>query len=225
MTFGTSFVTGAIHTIQTIRTSVRHHEYSSGGQMTRSTRSIVCVLALTFTLVALQPESGAAQTPQASKTAPVSLQAELLKDWTSLKTTMQKIAAEMPADKYTYKPTPGQQTFGERVVHMASANVYFLGLLGGSAPKPAIDSKDPKTATKEAAIKALDESFDYGIAVLKQQTDETLKQGVASPPQFLGPSSHARIMTFLVGHIWDIYGQMAVYLRLNGLVPPMSQKM
>jgi uncharacterized damage-inducible protein DinB len=38
----------------------------------------------------------------------------------------------------------------------------------------------------------------------------------------MGPSSKARIFTFLIGHTWDIYGQMAVYLRLNGVVPPAS---
>jgi uncharacterized damage-inducible protein DinB len=184
------------------------------------TRFILCALATT--LIAVLPGGASAQT---AKTQAVSLQAELLKDWTSLKDSMHKIAAEMPADKYGFKPTPGQETFGQRVVHMASANVYFLGLLGGSAPKPAIDSKDPKTAAKDAAIKALDDSFDYGIALLKQETDETLRQAIASPPKFLGPSSHTRIITFLVGHIWDLYGQMAVYLRLNGLVPPASQSM
>jgi uncharacterized damage-inducible protein DinB len=101
--------------------------------------------------------------------------------------------------------------------------VYFLSLLGGTAvPKPTID---PKATTKDAAIKALDDSFDYGAALLKQQTDQTLLQAVASPPKFLGPSSRTRIITFLVGHTWDIYGQMVVYLRLNGHVPPASQKM
>jgi uncharacterized damage-inducible protein DinB len=158
--------------------------------------------------------------PSRAQAQSVSLQAEVLKDWTALKDTMHKIAADMPADKFTYKPTDGQQTFGERVVHVATANVYFLGLLGGTAPKPTID---PKVTTKEAALKALDDSFDYGAAVLKEQTD--LTQPVASPPKFLGPSSKARIMTFLVGHTQDVYGQLAVYLRLNGRVPPASQKM
>jgi uncharacterized damage-inducible protein DinB len=152
----------------------------------------------------------------------VSLQAEVLKDWSGLKDTMHKIAAEMPADKYSFRPTEAQQTFGERTVHVATANVFFLSLLGGTAPKLTID---PKVTTKEAALKALDDSFDYGVAVLKQQTDQTLLQPVASAPKFLGPSSRARIMTFVAGHTWDIYGQMVVYLRLNGHVPPASQKM
>jgi uncharacterized damage-inducible protein DinB len=156
-------------------------------------------------------------------TQPVSLQAELLKDWLGLKDTMHKIAAEMPADKYSVRPTEAQQTFGERIVHVATVNVALLGAVGDTATtKPTID---PKATTKDAAIKALDDSFDYGAALLKQQTDQTLLQPVASPPKFLGPSSRARIVTFLAGHTWDIYGQLVVYLRLNGHVPPASQRM
>ena len=136
---------------------------------------------------------------------------------------MHKIAAEMPADKYGFRPTDAQQTFGERTVHVAGANVELLSSLGGTAvPKPVID---PKATTKEAALKALDDSFDYGIALIKEQSDQTLLQQPPAPPKFLGPSSRARIIRFLVGHTWDIYGQMAVYLRLNGVVPPASQKM
>jgi uncharacterized damage-inducible protein DinB len=160
--------------------------------------------------------------PGQAQTQKVSLQAELLKDWIGLKETMHKIAAEMPADKYSFKATPAQETFGERTVHVATTNVYFLGLLGGTAAKPTIDGK---ATGKDAALKALDDSFDYGTAILKQQTDETLLQSVASAPKFMGPSSRARIFGFLTGHTWDIYGQMAVYLRLNGLVPPASQRM
>jgi uncharacterized damage-inducible protein DinB len=157
-----------------------------------------------------------------AQTETVSLQAELLKDWTGLKDTMHKIAAEMPAEKYGFKPTDAQQTFGERTVHVATANVYFLSLLGGTVAKPTIDAK---ATSKDAALKALDDSFDYGAAILKQQTDQTLLQSVTSAPKFMGPSSRARIIAFLTGHTWDLYGQMAVYLRLNGLVPPASQKM
>jgi uncharacterized damage-inducible protein DinB len=173
------------------------------------------LLSLSPSLLALSA-SGQAQTDN------VSLQAELLKDWTALGDTMHKIAAAMPAEKYSFKPTDGQQTFGERTVHVATSNVYFLGLLAGTAAKPTIDAK---ATSKEAALKALDDSFAYGAAILKEQTDQTLRQSVPSAPKFMGPSSRARILAFLAGHTWDIYGQMAVYLRLNGQVPPASQRM
>jgi uncharacterized damage-inducible protein DinB len=179
-----------------------------------SLRAITGVLAFGFISVV-----GASRV----QTQTVSLQAELLNDWSALKTTMHKIAAEMPADKYTFRPTDAQQTFGERTVHIATVNVALLGSLDGTgAAKPTID---PKATAKDAAIKALDDSFDYGTALLKQQSDQTLLQTAVSAPKFLGPSSRARVITFLVGHTWDIYGQMVVYLRLNGHVPPASQKM
>ena len=167
--------------------------------------------------VALTAVTGPEQTQN------MSLQAETLKDWTALKTALHRIAAEMPAEKYAYRPTAAQQTFGERVVHIASVNVALLSALDdGTTPKPAIDGKDE---TKDKALKALDDSFDYGAKLLQKQSDVTLLQPVADPPKFLGPSSRARFVTFVVGHAWDIYGQLAVYLRLNGLVPPASQRM
>jgi uncharacterized damage-inducible protein DinB len=153
----------------------------------------------------------------------VSMHAELVRDWSALKTTVARMAAEMPADNYAFRPTPGQQSFGERVVHIAAVNVGLLGSIDASGTaKPTID---PKVTTKDTALKALDASFDYGIALLQQQSDATLLQPVATPPAFLGPSSRVRIVNFLIGHTWDIYGQLAVYLRLNGLVPPASQRM
>ena len=79
----------------------------------------------------------------------VSIKAEVLKDWTDLKATMDKLAAEMPDDKYTAKPTPPQQSFGERIVHVATVNAGVLGSLGGKAAKPTIDAK----ATTKAAWK------------------------------------------------------------------------
>jgi len=153
--------------------------------------------------------------------APASIKAEMLKDWSDLKATMVKIASEMPPDKYAFKPTAPQQSFGERVVHIAQVNNRFLGSIGGKAAAPTFDAK-AAPMTKDAAIKAMSDSFDYGTALLNEQTDQTMMQTVMAP--FVGASSRARVYTFLIGHTWDIYGQMAVYLRLSGGVPPASQR-
>ena len=151
----------------------------------------------------------------------LSIQAEMLKDWTGLKDTMDKIAREMPEDKFGYKSTPAQRSYAEQITHIAQANMGLLQSIGGRAPAPTVDLK---ATGKTAAIQAMDASFDYGTALLKEQTDQTMLQAAQNPPRFLGPSTRARIFTFLIGHTWDIYGQMAVYLRLNGLVPPASQR-
>jgi uncharacterized damage-inducible protein DinB len=104
-------------------------------------------------------------------------------------------------------------------MHVATVNARFLGMVGSKAAAPKID---PNTTGKAATIAAMNASFDYGIAVLKELTDQAILQPATMPPGFLGPSSRARMFTFLIGHTWDIYGQMAVYLRLNGVVPPAS---
>jgi uncharacterized damage-inducible protein DinB len=153
--------------------------------------------------------------------APASIKAEMVKDWSDLKAMMVRIAGEMPPDKYAFKPTPAQQSFGERVVHIASVNNRFLGSIGGKTAAPALDAKTA-AMTKDAAIKAMADSFDYGTALLNEQSDQTMMQ-IVMPP-FIGASSRARAYTFLIGHTWDIYGQMVVYLRLSGGVPPASQR-
>jgi hypothetical protein len=150
---------------------------------------------------------------------PGSLQAEMLKDWADLKETMVRIASEMPPDKFGFKPTPPQQTYAERIMHVATTNVRFLGAMGGKATAPTLDAK---AASKDVVIKALGDSFDYGTALLKEQNDQTMLQTVNAP--FIGSSTRARLYTFLIGHTWDIYGQLAVYLRLSGGVPPASQR-
>ena len=169
------------------------------------TLGVVCVV---LGVAALKP---AAQS--------VSIQAEMLKDWSNLKDTMDKIANEMPEDKFTYKSTPPQRDYAAQVMHIATANVGFLQTIGGKAAAPMID---PKATKKADVIKAMDASFDYGTALINEQTDQSMLETVQA--QFLGPSTRGRVFNFLIGHTWDIYGQMAVYLRLNGGVPPASQR-
>ena len=72
-------------------------------------------------------------------------------------------------------------------------------------------------------MKAMADSFDYGEALIREQTDASMLE-VVETNAFLGPSSRARVVYFLLGHSWDIYGQMVVYLRMNGGVPPASQR-
>jgi uncharacterized damage-inducible protein DinB len=169
-------------------------------------------VAIAVLLGAMFPRAAAAQTAR--------LQAELLKDWTELKPVMMAIAAAMPEEKFTYKSTPAQRDYGQQIMHVALANVMYLRFFGGKAAPPAIN----RSATAKAEIlQALAASFDFGDALIREQTDASMLQ-IVQTNQFLGPSSKARVVYFLIGHTWDIYGQMAVYLRLNGIVPPRSNR-
>lgn len=149
-----------------------------------------------------------------------SLKGELLKDWTDLKTVMMAIAAAMPEDKFTYKSTPAQRDYGQQIMHVAAGNMMYLRFFGGKTAVPAFN---PNAKSKAEILQALATSFDFGEALIREQTDDSMLQTVQTN-QFLGRSSKARVIYFLIGHTWDIYGQMAVYLRLNGIVPPRSDR-
>jgi len=149
------------------------------------------------------------------------LKDEALRDWVAMKDRMMKIADAMPADKFGYKSTPAQRNYGEQVMHIVVVDNAVLRLLRPSTPAPTVN---PSATSKADILKALSDSFDWGTATLREQTDETMLRVEQVPDalKFLGPSSRTRIISFLLGHTWDVYGQMAVYLRLNGIVPPAS---
>ena len=109
--------------------------------------------------------------------------------------------------------------FGRQILHVATVNLALLQTFGGKATPPAINAK---ATAKAEILKALSDSFDYGAALINEQSEAGMIEQVQA--RFLGPSSRLRIAYFLAGHTWDIYGQMAVYLRLNGVVPPASQR-
>jgi uncharacterized damage-inducible protein DinB len=148
-----------------------------------------------------------------------SLQGDVLKDWTRMKDTMMKISGAMPEEKFGYKPTAAQRSYGEQIVHVAQANVMFIKMLGGKTPVPTLNTKP---TAKADILKVLSDSYDYGASVINEQTNESLVETVQA--SFLGPSTRARVVWAAIGHAWDEYGVMTTYLRLNGIVPPASAK-
>jgi uncharacterized damage-inducible protein DinB len=146
---------------------------------------------------------------------------DVLGDWGRTYGLLIGEAEAMPEDKYSFKPTPAQQSFGERLMHVATIDVKLLSTLGGKTPAPMIN---PKAATKAEIVAALRQVNDYGAAVLKEFNDTQLAERVASLP-FMGPTaSRLRVIYFSMSHSQDIYGQLAVYLRLSGITPPASNR-
>jgi len=127
----------------------------------------------------------------------------------------------MPDDKFGFKPTPAQQSFGERAMHIAQADQFILGTLGGKTPAPKINQQASSKADILAALRQL---YDWETALMKEFNDQQLVERVA-PPGFLGTSaSRARIFYYSLQHTEDIYGQLVVYVRLNGVTPPASRR-
>jgi hypothetical protein len=155
----------------------------------------------------------------ASQTAPV---AQAFRDNASQEAKNLVAAAElMPADKYSYKPTPAQMTFGMVVEHLAGGNDYFCGLLGGA--KPPTRTKVEATASKEALVARLKETFTFCDEALAKLDDSKLSEMITL--SFMPkPVTRAAVMTITTADWADHYSQSAIYLRLNGVLPPTAKK-
>jgi DinB superfamily len=129
-------------------------------------------------------------------------------------------AEEMPADKYSFRPTPAQMSFAMIVDHLSKGNDYLCGAIGGS--KAPTRSKVDTTAGKDALLARLKETFQFCDQSLASIDDAKLGEQL---PFFGGkPWTRAAIMTLTTGDWADHYSQSAIYLRLNGLLPPTAKK-
>ena len=126
----------------------------------------------------------------------------------------------MPADKFNYKPTADQMTFGHLVVHMAETN-YLLCGKAAAVPAPK-DEEVKDTDSKDKLVAALKASFDFCSDALAKMDDSKL---VETTEGFGGKQvTRAWISLILAGTWADHYAETAMYLRLNGLVPPTAKK-
>ena len=174
---------------------------------------------LCLTVVALALPAGArAQQQQAapSSSGPVVGAAQMLLD--RYGSNLVAAAREMPADKYGYKPTPQQMSFGEVVSHLAEANNMFCA----HASDQPVPAKVPEaTAPKDALVDALEKSFTFCKDAVGKVDESKLSDQV---PLFGDrKASRAAVLFIQTGDMFDHYSQMSIYLRLNGLLPPTAR--
>lgn len=128
-------------------------------------------------------------------------------------------AEEMPADKYSFRPTAEQMTFGHLVMHMTGSNFTFCSKISGvAAPE---ESKLSDTDPKDKLVAELKASVDFCNSAMAKVDDSNLGEQIAlfGDHKF----SRAGAMIILASSFADHYGMAAMYLRLNGLVPPTAQ--
>ncbi len=183
-------------------------------------RICLAILALALApLAAPAQQAPAADATQAAQpeTNPVSNGLRKLLA-TESKDTVEAVE-EMPADKFSFRPTPQQNTFGHLVVHMVRANYGLCGLISGvKAPAmPALKDDDPK----DTLVPALKASFDFCTQSLAQTDDSKLGEMVP----FIGGKMVSRgyMVVTISEDYGDHYSTAAMYLRLNGLLPPTAQ--
>jgi DinB superfamily len=144
-------------------------------------------------------------------------------------------AEAMPADKYNYRPAQGNyggvypgygpkelRTFGEQVKHVACSNFGFSAELDRKTPPPDCDKGGPSPAkTRDELIAYLHDSF----KALKKSLGAIDQKNMFDPIEgpYAGPNTRLGLASVCVWHVADHYGQLVLYMRLNGIVPPASR--
>lgn len=126
---------------------------------------------------------------------------------------------EMPADKFSYKPTAEQMTFGHLAAHIASGNYYFCSNVAAVERPKTVELKGDEG--KEKLVQAVKASFDFCRTALASADDSKMDENIT----WFDGKPRPRAWAFLgLASSWaDHYGMAAMYLRLNGLLPPTAQ--
>lgn len=174
-----------------------------------------------------------------SLSAPLAIQAQSLAPAVSLtqsfdtvlsrfETQFIAVARAMPEDKYGFSPSSlplpssdfaGVRTFSAQVRHVAEMNFVIYSVMSGLKPDMDEDSIR-KLKTKEEIMAALTRSFAFGHKALA-----TLNAANATEvPEDSHGMTRAGIAAYVMVHDADHFGQLSEYLRMNGIIPPQSQK-
>jgi uncharacterized damage-inducible protein DinB len=133
-------------------------------------------------------------------------------------------AEAMPADEYAFKPTPQVRSFGELVGHIANANFYFCSQAKGET-SPATQNYE-RAADKAAIAKGLKDSLAYCDEVFASTTDANFTQPakIAGPGGTATETTRGLVLMFNTTHQNEHYGNVIVYMRLKGHVPPSTAR-
>ena len=170
-------------------------------------------VAFLVVVAAVVPSSLWAQAP-----AP-SLAKEIAASFQRASTEILDVAEAMPAEKYSYKPTPEISSFGEQLVHVAGITQRFVD----SAKGTKTEAPHHAASTKPEIMELLKKTFQNAQEMINPLTDAQLLEPVKFP---FGDRTVTRA-TFWQGPLYQIrnhHGQLVVYLRMNGIVPPTTAR-
>ena len=176
---------------------------------------ILAVSLLTAAAGAQAPDQKPAPKP------PDSASKVLLDSWNDIGRKLIAMAEDMPEDKYDFKPTPAQRSFAEQLLHASGANYFFINPVKGLDP-PKGDPKRADYKTKAELVDYVKKSFADGAALIQSKGDSGLGDLMIDPFS----KNQARFSDFAWGfieHSGEHYGQLVVYYRVAGLVPPESR--
>ena len=143
---------------------------------------------------------------------------------TIIRRNLVEAAEKMAAADYAFKPTPEVRSFGQLVGHLANGNFYFCAQAKGEA-SPSKENFERAT-NRDAILEGLRDSLTYCDGVYNDTTDANFNQGmkIVAPGGVNAQASRGSVLVFNTAHNNEHYGNIIVYLRLKGLVPPSTAR-
>ena len=182
----------------------------------------MCRFRITTLSLAGLAIASVAAAQQADKPAPkiFTLSGEMLRGYQSVQRNLVEAAEKMPEADYGFKPTPEIRPFGQLVAHAALMQFNTCSLLKGE-PSPRKDEKEGAPRTRTEAIALLKASTAYCDPLVTPLSDSTMPEMVKTKDMEV---AKGLLPASLISHGQEMYGTMAVYLRLKGIVPPTTER-
>lgn len=171
-----------------------------------------------FAVVLLVATTGGAATGRAQSNP---LSAEVRRDYQSVRDFFIRAAEEMPDSAYGFKPSPDVRSFAQQVAHVADDQYNLCAPAKGETRQAAYTAIESTLSTKADLVPALKAAFAYCDGAYDALTDAS---GAEMAPT-MKQRTRFGMLNWNLWHTWEHYGNVVVYLRMNGLVPPSSQRM
>jgi uncharacterized damage-inducible protein DinB len=191
-----------------------------GGKMSRA--FCICALVLAacpLVLPAVAQDS--AKKAEVLKPVPSPSQA-VLAQWNEIGRKLVAMAEDLPENKYDYKPHPDSRTFVAQLLHVSASMYYFTDVAQGQKVRYGDDPSRDQLKTKAQIVAFVKKSVEDGANLIKAKGDA----GMAAVIRYPGTNEQQRLSEIAystIEHSGEHYGQLVVYYRINGMVPPESR--
>jgi hypothetical protein len=145
----------------------------------------------------------------------------VLDQWNDIGRKLTAMAEDFPEDKYEFKPTPAQRTFAAQLIHAAASMYYFTDPADGKKPRYSDDPKRDELKTKAQIVAFVKKCIADGQATIKAKGDKGMMEVVDAGNGQMAPVYD--LAYGIIEHSGEHYGQLVVYYRVAGLVPPESR--
>jgi uncharacterized damage-inducible protein DinB len=180
--------------------------------------SILCLLALT---VAAVPATAQVNPYKDGTPGVTGYRSEVLAEVMVQENKFARLAEAIPADRYTWRPSPDVRSFAEVLLHVSAAN-YNLYKLVGTPPPAGFDVKgfEKSTTDKAKVVATLKDSFAHARKAITAMPDADLEKSL---DWFGGKNTQRGILLFIVRHAAEHLGQSISYARFAGVTPPWTE--